>query len=42
MTLNFQDTPMPDEIAIIFCMATGARLNARVGGLTHDEVTQRA
>jgi hypothetical protein len=32
---------MPDEIAIIFCMVSGARLNARVGGLTHDEVAKR-
>jgi len=38
MTLSLQDTPMPDEIAIIFCMATGARLNARVGGLSHQDV----
>src|ERR1700761_1710902 len=33
MSLSFQDTPLPDEIAIIFCMVSGARLNARVGGL---------
>lgn len=42
MTLALQDTPMPDEIAIIFCLASGARLNARVGGLTHEEVSMRA
>lgn len=41
MTLSLQDTPMPDEIAIIFCMTTGARLNARVGGLTHEDVVKR-
>lgn len=41
MTLSLQDTPMPDEIAIIFCMTSGARLNARVGGLTHEEVMAR-
>jgi hypothetical protein len=41
MTLSLQDTPMPDEIAIIFCMVSGARLNARVGGLTHEEVVKR-
>lgn len=41
MTMALQETPMPDEIAIIFCMASGARLNARVGGLTHDEVVAR-
>jgi len=42
ITLALQDTPMPDEIAIIFCLTSGARLNARVGGLTHDEVLRRA
>ncbi|MCP3473329.1 amino acid synthesis family protein [Bradyrhizobium sp. CCGUVB1N3] len=41
MTIALQDTPMPDEIAIIFCMASHGRLNARVGGLTHDEVVRR-
>jgi hypothetical protein len=41
MSLSLQDTPMPDEIAIIFCLSSGARLNARVGGLTHDEVMKR-
>lgn len=41
MTISLQDTPMPDEIAIIFCMSSGARLNSRVGGLTHDEVMAR-
>jgi hypothetical protein len=35
------DTPLPDEIALIFCMANRGRLNARVGGLAHDEVTGR-
>ncbi|RJF78913.1 amino acid synthesis family protein [Rhodopseudomonas palustris] len=41
MTLCLQDTPMPDEIGIIFCMTSGARLNARVGGLTHHDVMAR-
>jgi hypothetical protein len=41
MSLSLQDTPMPDEIAIIFCMVSGARLNARVGGLSHEEVVGR-
>lgn len=41
ITPSLQDTPMPDEIAIIFCLTSGARLNARVGGLTHDEVARR-
>ncbi|MDP2296549.1 MAG: amino acid synthesis family protein [Pseudolabrys sp.] len=41
MTLTIPDAPMPDEIAVIFCIASGGRLNARVGGLTHDEVAAR-
>lgn len=41
MTIALQDTPMPDELAIIFCMASHGRINARVGGLTHDEVMAR-
>jgi hypothetical protein len=32
---------MPDEIALIFCIANRGRINARVGGLTHDEVVAR-
>lgn len=38
MTITLQGTPMHDEIAIIFCLASAGRINARVGGLTHDEV----
>jgi hypothetical protein len=41
MSITLQDTPMPDEIAIIFCMASHGRINARVGGLTHEEVVER-
>jgi len=41
MSLVLPDAPMPDEIAVIFCLANGGRLNARVGGLTHDEVVAR-
>jgi len=41
MTLTLPDAPMPDEIAVIFCVASGGRLNARVGGLTHAEVAAR-
>jgi Amino acid synthesis len=41
MSLVFADAPMPDEIAVIFCLANRGRLNARVGGLTHDEVMAR-
>jgi hypothetical protein len=32
---------MPDEIALIFCIANRGRLNARVGGLTHEEAVAR-
>ena len=42
MTITLQGTPMPDEIAIIFCLASHGRINARVGGLTHEEVQQRS
>jgi hypothetical protein len=37
MTLILPDAPMPDEIALVFCMANRGRLNARVGGMTYDE-----
>ena len=41
MTLVLPDAPMPDEVALIFCLANRGRLNARVGGLTHEEVAAR-
>jgi hypothetical protein len=41
MTLSIPGTPAPDEVALIFCIANRGRLNARVGGLTHDEVKSR-
>ncbi|MEJ8570644.1 amino acid synthesis family protein [Microbaculum marinum] len=41
MTITLPDTPMPDEIAVIICVASRGRLNARVGGLTHEEVQAR-
>lgn len=41
MSVFVPDAPMPDEIAVIFCLASGGRLNARVGGLTHEEVVAR-
>jgi len=41
MSVVVPDAPMPDEIAVIFCLASGGRLNARVGGLTHEEVVAR-
>jgi hypothetical protein len=41
MSLVLPGTPMPDEIALIFCVATRGRINARVGGMTHDEAMAR-
>jgi hypothetical protein len=41
MTLAIPGTPAPDEVALIFCIANRGRLNARVGGLTHEEVKAR-
>jgi len=41
MTLVLPDAPMPDEVAVIFRLANRGRLNARVGGLTHEEVAAR-
>jgi Amino acid synthesis len=41
MSVVVPDAPMPDEIAVIFCIASGGRLNARVGGRTHEEAVER-
>jgi hypothetical protein len=37
MSLVLPDAPLPDEIAIIFCLANRGRLNARVGGMSFAE-----
>lgn len=42
MTITLPGTPEPDEVALIFCVANRGRLNARVGGLTHEEVMARS
>ncbi|WP_147707575.1 amino acid synthesis family protein [Microvirga massiliensis] len=42
MSLTLPGAPLPDEIAIIFCLSNRGRLNARVGGLTHEAVAARA
>ena len=42
ISLCLPDTPMPDEIALIFCVASGGRLNARVGGLSYAEARRAA
>ena len=41
MTLVLPDAPLPDEIAIIFCLANRGRLNARVGGMTFEEAQKK-
>jgi hypothetical protein len=38
VTASFGDAPGPDEIVIIFAVATRGRPNARVGGLTAAEI----
>lgn len=38
MTLTLHESPAPDEIALIFCLASRGRLNARVGGLAAADV----
>lgn len=38
MTLSIAQSPLPDEIALIFAVANRGRLNARVGGLHADDV----
>lgn len=42
MSLSIANMPMPDEIAIIFCLITRGRVGARVGGMTHEEAKKRA
>ena len=41
MSLVLPDAPLPDEIAIIFCLASRGRLNARVGGMTFASAKSR-
>jgi len=38
MSLTLHDGPMPDEVAIIFCVASRGRINARVGGLAVEKI----
>lgn len=37
MTIMLPDSPQPDEIAVIVCLANRGRLNARVGGLARAD-----
>lgn len=39
MTMTFPDTPMPDEIAVIVCIANRGRIGARVGGVPADGIS---
>jgi hypothetical protein len=39
MSLVLPDAPLPDEIALIFCLASRGRPNARVGGMSYAEST---
>lgn len=41
ITLTLPDAPRADELVIIAAVATGGRLNARVGGITAAEVIAR-
>lgn len=41
MTIYLPNGPQTDEVAVIFCATSRGRLNARVGGLTHEEVMAR-
>ena len=38
MTITLHDAPLPNEIAVIICIANRGRLNARVGGLRFEEI----
>jgi hypothetical protein len=38
MTVLLPDSPQPDEIAVIFCVANRGRIGARVGGLKFEEL----
>jgi hypothetical protein len=38
MTVTIPDGPLPDEVAVIFCVANRGRLDARVGGLKAEEI----
>jgi len=37
MTVSIPEGPLPDEVAVIFCLANRGRLTARVGGLKVSE-----
>ena len=39
MEVGLADAPKADELALILVMSTGARVHARVGGLTHEDAS---
>lgn len=39
MTVHLPESPLPDEIAIIVCLANRGRIGARVGGLRAEEIS---
>lgn len=41
ITITIPDAPRPDELVIIAAVATGGRVNARVGGITVADVLAR-
>jgi len=41
MTVSLEASPLPDEIAVILCLANRGRLNARVGGLSYEEAQSK-
>jgi hypothetical protein len=38
MTVMLPDSPLPDEVAVIFCVANRGRIDARVGGLKFEDI----
>lgn len=42
ITISLPDAPRPDEIVVVAAVASAGRVNARVGGMTADDVRGRA
>jgi Amino acid synthesis len=38
MTITLPDAPLPNQIAVIVCIANRGRLHARVGGLRYEDI----
>ena len=38
MTITLPDAPLPNQIAVIVCLANRGRLHARVGGLRYEDI----